>query len=281
MAIRLVSPHHYFPMELSYQQADIARNLEPRFINRGFDYFRKGKVLRIIHPGPGHMKAWVAGSGRRRYELDIHFRSGEHGTIISGECSCPVGHDCKHVAAVLFAALEEQRRQAITETREDPLAEWLTKLERAMRETVEQRNQRRDYPPGERKRILYLLDVRHFGNHACTIVNPVTAYERKDGSFSRATSYAPRNVLVHQAAHVLDVDVSILRWLHTSNGPLAQHNRLEAADATDLLRALLETARARWRDPNGPVLHVGNRRRGTLGWSEPDDAGHLRPAVIV
>ena len=269
-------------MTLPYQQADIARSLEARFVSRGFDYFRKGKVLRIIRPEPNHLKAWVAGSGRERYELDIRFRPGTYGTLISGECTCPVGYDCKHVAAVLFAALEEQRRQAIAEAERDPLSEWLTKLDRAMQRAMEQNTQRHDYPAGERKRILYLVDVRHFGDHACTIVDPVSAYERKDGSFSRATAYAPRNVFAYQASHVLDVDVRILRWLHTSAGPAhTQYNRLQAADATQLLQAMLDTGRARWRDPNGPALHLGDSRRGTLGWSEPDDAGCLRPAVIV
>ena len=269
-------------MTLPYQQEDIARNLEPRFVRRGYDYFSQGKVLRVLHPEPHRLKGWVEGSGRQRYEVDVHFMPGRQHVIISGECTCPVGYDCKHVAAVLFAALADQPEQKAPRTASDPLTEWLTEVERALHGGTERKKPRHDYPAAERKRILYLIDVRRFGNRDLVTVDPVTAYEKKDGSFSRVTPYAPQNALSYQASHVLDSDLRILRWLYVNGGPVMEHwKRLETDDAVDLFRAILETGRARWRDANGPTLRPGDERRASPGWSEPDDAGRVRPQVVV
>ena len=266
-------------MPLPYRHNDIARNLGPRFVRRGYDYFREGRVLRVLRPEPNRLKGWVQGSGRRRYEVDVFIRSMRTGVYLEGECTCPVAIDCKHVAAVLFAALEEQPEAGGPVEAPDPLAEWLAEVRQALSADAEESG-RQDYPEGQRNRILYLVDVQRHGTRDCVTVDPVTAYQKKDGTFSRCQSYAPRNALNHQAVHVLDVDRRLLRWLYI-NGSSAYENRLDSDDATELFRALLDTGRARWREANGPVLRPGDARQAALGWSEPDEEGRVCPRLVV
>ena len=46
----------------------------------------------------------VAGSGGRVYSVDASLGQGPDGRLsqVDGHCSCPIGYNCKHVAAVLL-----------------------------------------------------------------------------------------------------------------------------------------------------------------------------------
>lgn len=81
---------------------------EPDY-SRGVEYFRRGKVIDFGFVDEGFIGGTVEGSGRRVYEQDIGLVRGRDGTLreIEGTCTCPVGWNCKHVAAVLLAARTE------------------------------------------------------------------------------------------------------------------------------------------------------------------------------
>jgi len=48
----------------------------------------------------------VQGTERRPYQVQVQFEQDDDELVVDGECSCPVGYDCKHVAALLIAGLE-------------------------------------------------------------------------------------------------------------------------------------------------------------------------------
>src|SRR6266446_158453 len=80
--------------------------------NNGDRYWRQGRVLSLNsneNREGVQIKARVQGSGRQPYAQTIEIAdiNGEF-LEIEGECSCPVGFNCKHVAAVLFAAIAQQ-----------------------------------------------------------------------------------------------------------------------------------------------------------------------------
>src|SRR5664280_2563323 len=75
---------------------------------RGEDYARRGMVtaLRsVASEAATVLQAKVRGSGFRPYETVVTVR---HGGSVTSLCTCPVGVNCKHGAAVVFAA---QRRE--------------------------------------------------------------------------------------------------------------------------------------------------------------------------
>jgi uncharacterized Zn finger protein len=78
---------------------------------RGQTYYRHGHILHPRRQGDA-IKGRCLGSMERAYELAIHL--GPEG-IVSGSCSCPVGHGgrCKHAAALLLAWIHEP--EAFTE----------------------------------------------------------------------------------------------------------------------------------------------------------------------
>jgi uncharacterized Zn finger protein len=70
---------------------------------RGAAYAREGRVSEISYSrSTGEISALVIGSQRRIYQTMAVYE-GSDGRWW-GECSCPVGEDCKHAAALLLAA---------------------------------------------------------------------------------------------------------------------------------------------------------------------------------
>ncbi|MBI1319431.1 MAG: hypothetical protein GC168_10865 [Candidatus Hydrogenedens sp.] len=71
--------------------------------DRGINYALAGNVIAIDLPVPARIDAEVLGSHGNYYEVSIdnEYSSGSCETV----CSCPVGVDCKHGAAVLYRLL--------------------------------------------------------------------------------------------------------------------------------------------------------------------------------
>jgi len=93
---------------------DIRDNFDRRTITRGNDYYLDGRVINIKKYKTTSYKtevrvttlfSEVRGSGRHIYKQKIILPNIEN-TQIDGECSCPVGYNCKHVVAVLFKEME-------------------------------------------------------------------------------------------------------------------------------------------------------------------------------
>ena len=84
-------------------------------LTRGLAYHRQGRVRDInVEPDGMGLLAAVQGSDLEPYEVDITVtRSRRHGYVVEGFCTCPVGYNCKHVAAALYAVLSpgQQHRQ--------------------------------------------------------------------------------------------------------------------------------------------------------------------------
>jgi len=72
---------------------------------RGLDYARKGRVRGIGVAGDGDIiSAQSKGSGARTYQTMVFRKQQDRRGSIAwvGSCSCPVGTNCKHVAALLI-----------------------------------------------------------------------------------------------------------------------------------------------------------------------------------
>ncbi|MCP5141349.1 MAG: DEAD/DEAH box helicase [Chromatiales bacterium] len=103
---------------------------------RGQEYSESGRVaaVEVVEDKPGLtlVAAETFGSGGRYYHQRIQFTERLRDVGIKGECTCPVGSDCKHVAAV---SLEYLRRNGEGATEPKPvtpdavpLEAWLTEL---------------------------------------------------------------------------------------------------------------------------------------------------------
>jgi superfamily II DNA or RNA helicase len=85
---------------------EIARLVGSQVFSRGERYARNGNVVDMVWPESGtQLLGRVAGSTDAPYSVTISFAVSMSGVVmnVSGVCSCPVGRNCKHVAALLIA----------------------------------------------------------------------------------------------------------------------------------------------------------------------------------
>ena len=95
--------HDDWPVELTDDQ--IISRVGHRAFQRGLDYARKGRVRGISVAGDGDIiSAQSKGSGAHTYQTMVFRKQGARSAPASwaGTCSCPVGSDCKHTAALLI-----------------------------------------------------------------------------------------------------------------------------------------------------------------------------------
>jgi superfamily II DNA or RNA helicase len=100
--------------------ADIADAVGRTTFDRGTDYATRGAVLSVSWD---RVETALHGAVRGRgdvYETSVYFDlvDDEVVELAHGECTCPVGFNCKHVVAVVVAATQQPRRSA------PPKATW-------------------------------------------------------------------------------------------------------------------------------------------------------------
>ena len=103
--------HDDWPVDLTDDQ--IISRVGHRAFERGLDYARKGRVRGIGVAGDGDIiSAQSKGSGAHTYQTMVFRKQGARSAAASwaGTCSCPVGSDCKHTAALLIAAASMPRK---------------------------------------------------------------------------------------------------------------------------------------------------------------------------
>src|SRR5262249_39714106 len=125
---------------------------------------------------------------------------------IIGLCSCPVGRDCKHVAAVLVAAHREELAGGMPEvppmTVARPEAEanghlpfdlagWLSTLH------AHDRHESEDYPPSMHQRLWYVRATADGGRGVPALsVRPFTVRLQPTGKISHPRQYALQQTAV-------------------------------------------------------------------------------------
>jgi len=96
---------------MNISRSDISRVINnPAYFKRGVSYFSDRKVLLSQLDADGHIVGRVAGSRGRVYSVNANLIRGADGRLLQvyGDCSCPIGYNCKHVAAVLLDAAQSQ-----------------------------------------------------------------------------------------------------------------------------------------------------------------------------
>ncbi|MBP1178452.1 SWIM zinc finger domain-containing protein [Methylobacterium sp. PvR107] len=188
-----------------YSEKDILSEVGRKAFEAARQYLRDGRVL-AFEQDEEVVFGRVLGTAARPYEQTIEIEDIRGGVRIAGECSCPVGFNCKHVAALLlyglhstksFARLSSEERIArilsapVQRFATSPnqsailtpsLAAWLDDLDRAQAAAEE------SYPGGITQRLVYVLSAIPFGQSVPRLgVQPISARLLKDGCFSQTS----------------------------------------------------------------------------------------------
>ncbi|MBX9573670.1 MAG: DEAD/DEAH box helicase [Candidatus Obscuribacterales bacterium] len=82
-------------------------------LRKGSDYWVRNKVLSVEVSKPQTVSASVGGARWNVYTATIKFNQ-HFDKIISTDCTCPVGEDCKHTAAAVLKFLAQQNQKGAT-----------------------------------------------------------------------------------------------------------------------------------------------------------------------
>jgi len=88
------------------QHAEWVSNFDERTLQRAIDYARRQRVVAIRftpdkHANHGVIEGDIRGSARLPYHCRIEVQAHDASLTLDTDCSCPVGVDCKHAAAML------------------------------------------------------------------------------------------------------------------------------------------------------------------------------------
>ena len=267
--------------------AAVRRLVGEQAFARGQAYERQGRVRSLVQDET-LVIASVRGSAAEPYEQRITLGFGRDRTLdrVGGYCNCPVGWNCKHVAAALVALANREPTlpaSAANGVRLPPaIASWLARVRAA--DTPEAgAEDDGEYPESVRDRLIYVVDVEPSGRPTVT---PMKATLKKDGTLGKgARRYdASRLYWTEKPKFVRQVDERILRRINLLklNQPIvyaAPHGEPEPGEIPDLLAMIAATGRGRWKDVHGPALGDGGPREGRLVWSAEED-GRQRPGVV-
>ncbi len=226
---------------------------------RGLEYVRKGRVLEANVESSGRIRGLVKGSEWKPYEQRI----GLDGKAIDGFCTCPIGENCKHVAAVLLDLMGQDEVVELPPEKADPrIASWLGSLDELFADP-------NAYPSDVAQRVLYILARDEKG----LFVELVSARALRDGGFGKSSRLS-LNPLYSKTwpRYVLPVDMRLIEALVRGFGRTGYESkfRLAGADGGRLMPELVSTGRLYWESPEAP-LERGPDRRAALAWTAEDD----------
>ncbi|MDQ6950710.1 MAG: DEAD/DEAH box helicase [Mariprofundales bacterium] len=239
----------------------LRQHLNAAYLRRGKIYSESGTVTHFHLVDDSHLRGAVQGSDPEPYEITITF--GDHS--LKGECTCPVGFNCKHVAALLYM-LRDQQQQAETDdeseqeapaTPFDNLLSHLSNKEPAL-------SSANIYPPQVRQRILYLIQPTTDGKLALYLR---ATHLLTSGGYGALASYAPDNILRRLPRFVLAIDQllmqSIMRLRHARHHHYVE---LEGEAAIELLHQALASERCHYLDHNKPPLMLADSLPANWQW---------------
>lgn len=213
--------------------------------DRGVHYYHQRRAtIKQDYPEQSRFIANVKGSGRNTYRVELSLDNG----ILIGDCSCPIGSDCKHAVAAALQWLQENsagtstaRTIAISKQKQkqkpepSALESWLTELPTALAKPED------TLTPGQHYLLYELVIVRTQVHVALK-----KAYLKKDGRWSQLANYTPDyySLRWNTPRHLQPLDLTILQLLprisgYTTSELSGEATRLALEHMLDSRRILL------------------------------------------
>ena len=258
---------------------DLKRSSDPGSFARGVKYFSDGRVLSLqVDAAPPAVKffATVAGSEGNIYEQSVEVRPlGSRHLDVLGECTCPVGYNCKHVIA---ACLQYNRWCKAPQHR--PPNYWLEWLDQFAA------------PPREKalaeggEFVAYVL--REDAQHGGVMVQLLLSRVLRRGGFGKGKRLDLADIYYHQRRlrSATSDDVALTGLLAPLQRGHGEWISLRGELGALALQHMVASERCFWESLEPPALHWAAARPAHLVWEQVQgDNKRLRlvaqPAAIV
>src|SRR5580700_4620772 len=239
---------------VAFDEGDIRRCL-PGSFEKGRSYHREGAVRDLrADKGGQRLIASVRGTRPRPYHVFVEIDDSDP-VVISGRCSCPVGWNCKHAAAVLLEALRNPPsvERAEENLLDGPVGGWLHQLRQAVQ------------PPASPEAIAYRLDWPMAPGSPFVIDLRVLRI-LKSGQWGADRALPAQQLQNATANYLTPADRGVIRLL----GGGSWSSRLQLSEDPEIadlaMRRILATGRCRWQNLASPPLALGPSRPGRFSW---------------
>ena len=249
----------------TYTEDDITTWLGAKEVAKGHTYTEAVHELEVSDE---RIIALVTGTARQPYTSTARLVQHKNGklSLING-CTCPVGMDCKHVAAMLLKAIEERHPDPVD--RVSPgIMSWVADLRRVSIAVAKKKTR----PTSARQQLFYILkstpDHRHFG------------IEIRKGKYPESAEewWKVDRALVTPPQFVNEEDLGILRliWADRGNESSLRAFGLGPKHGAEIMQRMAASHRLYPEDDLGLPLIIGVNRPATIGW-QVDGQGFQRP----
>ena len=268
---------------------DLRQAFDEETLSRGTAIWMRDGVQNIeVSKDGSRITSSVLGSRAKPYSQNIVLTMAADGWVrIKGYCSCPVGMNCKHSAAVLLEYLVLADNDDICpdlsdtslETPEPSVA--LSEQASCWLERLASINVAAEEPKPvastNQRVLLYVLNHEKGtrpGSEPRVRVRPISARRRKDGSLTDEKFYNPENILrpkEQRPRFLTETDVETLRgllWLMRMGAtPVSQDIVLDSDVASrSIFDTLLKSGQLHYGSWDGVLLRGGPTVRGEPRW---------------
>ncbi|MCH9697490.1 MAG: DEAD/DEAH box helicase [Gammaproteobacteria bacterium] len=261
-----------------FEIRDLKNACGETYYQRGARYAQQGHVkdLKINDAGSTlQLSANVTGSEAYPYHVNVIIKELKHQIVIVGTCSCPIGHNCKHVVASCIAYRRQFQLQKRQPSQADTTKQWLQSLKSP---AVVDKPEIQQLPASENSCLLYYLTLQ--GNQPVIQVMQVRIL--KKGGFGSATPMKIHRILegYNRDQLVTELDEEIVTLLKP--GQLSYYEarfELKGNLGEIALQHLLTTGRLHWNNHKNKALLAEEPRPLTFQWQEQDQGQQLTPVV--
>ncbi|VAX12994.1 DNA/RNA helicases, SNF2 family [hydrothermal vent metagenome] len=232
--------------------------------NRGRLYFEQGKVsnLRVDELDRDEVVLYAAVQGRNKtpYRQEIYIEGLTTGAIeIDGNCSCPVGFNCKHVVA---ACLEYQSNSQTASNSADLSLSWLEQFAQASQ-------LENTFESVSNEFIAYILKASP--DPSILSVQLITTRKLKKGGLGKGRKIELYNLTgysLSSAVQTRDREIGKLIEVQNERSWGAQTYTLSGELGFLALSKMLNTGRCFWQGTQFPALQAGETRKLQFDWQK-------------
>jgi SNF2 family DNA or RNA helicase len=262
-----------------FEIRDIKRICGQAYYERGARYAQHGHVKELdINDASSTLmlNANVAGSEAQPYHVNVIIKDLKHQVAIIGTCTCPIGHNCKHVVAVCIAYRRRFQMHGRKPTDTNLADNWIQNLKQSIVDPLP------EIPASSTEEDFCLLYFLSLQNNNSPVVQVMRVRKLKKGGFGAATPMKIHRIIEAYSTDqlVTEVDEEIVTLLKP--GQLSYYEarfELKGNLGEIALDTLLKTGRFHWNNQKHAALFPGQSRSLKFVWQEMKNGQQLIPEI--
>jgi hypothetical protein len=263
-------------------RSQISKPIGSTYFARGEIYYDNGHVITLEIEDEGECLAdfhsEVSGSKTRSgkdqvYSQEVYLNWSNHSAVIEGECSCPVGYNCKHVAAACIRYVEQRNgviqpnRAAAVVKPDDSCLLWIDSFNHVWT----------NHSPSDPMNRFLVYFLKPLPNKAGGLAVDVclTRFDKKgaleQGRLVTTTKLIQNDV---NATYLQTIDREIAQIIEAGNQLSLHRNHLSGNLGFLAVNKMLMTDRCFWLDSKSKLLCQSDERILSTSWHSDDKGTH-------